>query len=146
MRLTTVVIVACKTWDPVVSKPLWFKATLQRELSPGVIICQPITPTVTTANHMFVGIATVRTVKQWLIQPVLGDGVLWFLMFGWGIIKKIDFIRCECLISFPSSLQQIYKTLCEYLWITNHRETGAQKLLREGKSSFSLYFKAIKFS
>lgn len=64
MQLTTVVIVACKTRDPVVSKSLWLRATLHRVLSPGVIICQPITPTVTTANYMCVGIAAMRAVRR----------------------------------------------------------------------------------
>lgn len=31
--------------------------------SPGVIICQPIIPTVTTADHMFIGIAAARAVR-----------------------------------------------------------------------------------
>lgn len=52
VHLSPVVIVACKTQEPVVSKLLWLRATLHGALASGVIICQPITSTVTTAHHM----------------------------------------------------------------------------------------------
>lgn len=63
MQLTTVVIVVCKTGDPVLSKSLWLRATLHSALFPGVIICQPIIPTLTTVSHVCVSIAAMRAVR-----------------------------------------------------------------------------------
>lgn len=108
MQLTTVVIVACKTGEPVVSESLWFWPHWMHALSWSYYL-STYSPNCYHSQPHVCWLSSNKSCRgEWLIKPVLGDEFFESLIFVWGIIKKTDFVWWDFLICLGANL--LYNT------------------------------------